>query len=605
MKNPKPVHLLYVPTMFCNMGCSYCYLGSQTDTILTKNEKSKIIKTLQKALLKISETNHLAFNVSLHGGEVTTLPKELLQELFDTINNHYVSNFDALNQIGFKKTTPHLKTNLYNFNRLYDLFNKNRVSVSASIDLPLSLHEKYRTTKTGKSTLDKTLKNLKLLANYPHKKKVSAVIYHEHIENIDQLVKDIWFIHNEVGFNMNNFNFMFGFESELNDLKFENKSKLDTKAIPDEMQVEFYNQLKKEFIGTELEEGFRGNWFDEFKPSYCTSALNCGEKFYLLQVDGEVHSCVRGQGVNPFHYGNILNDSFDEIVRRGSHQIKKVHQENDLHEDCQKCEYLYLCHTGCAFVKDQQNKGKSYTCLLQKEIYKDNPKSYPPMKERAVRENYRLKYTKEIHPHKMNDRDDKLIQNARKFIVPSDTSDEKNKLLEIIDNDKFLSVLYDTKSISLKIDDDEISLVSPIINSKRELFYLNQESKVSLRIEEAFFEANCKEIVRNTLHLQLLRDTKVTYGDEKREKQEHILTHQVFHNVLKKEEFDGKNFVIFDLMPLLGINSTLFLPKVLNNLFVTTNDLRTYHYAKQKANAYYHIQAINLPFANFEFFWEN
>ena len=40
-----------------------------------------------------------------------------------------------------------------------------------------------------------------------------------------------------------------------------------------------------------------------------------------------------------------------------------------------------------------------------------------------------------------------------------------------------------------------------------------------------------------------------------------------------------------------------------NNIFFTTSSLRDYHYTKQKNNAYYHIQAINLPFQNIELFY--
>ena len=40
-----------------------------------------------------------------------------------------------------------------------------------------------------------------------------------------------------------------------------------------------------------------------------------------------------------------------------------------------------------------------------------------------------------------------------------------------------------------------------------------------------------------------------------------------------------------------------------NNIFFTTSSLRDYHYLKQKNNAYYHIQAINLPFQNIEFYY--
>jgi uncharacterized protein len=40
-----------------------------------------------------------------------------------------------------------------------------------------------------------------------------------------------------------------------------------------------------------------------------------------------------------------------------------------------------------------------------------------------------------------------------------------------------------------------------------------------------------------------------------------------------------------------------------NNILFTTSSLRDYHYLKQKNNAYYHIQAINLPFQNIEFIY--
>jgi len=38
-----------------------------------------------------------------------------------------------------------------------------------------------------------------------------------------------------------------------------------------------------------------------------------------------------------------------------------------------------------------------------------------------------------------------------------------------------------------------------------------------------------------------------------------------------------------------------------NNLFFTTSALRDVHYAKQKNNAFYHMQAMDLPFQNIEF----
>ena len=104
-------------------------------------------------------------------------------------------------------------------------------------------------------------------------------------------IKDIWFVHRSLGFDMNNFNLMFAFASELNDADQGPNTLTPTTTA---QQLELYEILKKEFTGTELEDGLRRNWFDEFKPSYCTNAFNCGERFFLLQSDGSVYSCVRG-----------------------------------------------------------------------------------------------------------------------------------------------------------------------------------------------------------------------------------------------------------------------------------------------------------------------
>ena len=54
---------------------------------------------------------------------------------------------------------------------------------------------------------------------------------------------------------------------------------------------------------------------------------------------------------------------------------------------------------------------------------------------------------------------------------------------------------------------------------------------------------------------------------------------------------------------MLDVHQAHYRKGVRNNLFFTTFFLREYHYQKQRSNAFYHIQAINLPFQNFEFYY--
>lgn len=596
----KHIHLLYVPTIHCNLGCQYCYLGSLTDVKLNPKQEQKCVETLQYTLSKCIESGVLPFNVSLHGGEVTTLQPNTLEQLYGIISNHYLTYMDHLMANNFKKNSPHIKTNLFNFDRLYDQMLKHKVSISASIDLPLSLHDKYRTTKKGRSTLKKTLQNLKLLSQYPHSAKISTTLFQEHFELADEIIEDIWYIHNEIGFDMNQFNFMFGFNSALNDEKMDAHNMSVVDQVNEQQQVSFYEKMKGAFLGTELEYGFRKNWFDEFTPSYCTSSINCGERFYLLQENGDVYSCVRGQGVEPFHYGNVYENSIEEILSSGKSKIQNIHEDHGYHEDCQKCEYLHLCHTGCPFVKHESKSGKSYTCALQKSIYKDNPLTYPaaPAAEdqKAIAKDYQF----EVHSHSIQaDEIDERIA----FRVPLELQEKSNQLNSIIDEDAVLKELYHSDNFKLFINEDQVDLQSQILKTQREIYNLFDDDKVVLCIKKHVFDIESKSALTNTLHLQLLRDTKVVYGDEQRTKQEHIFTYQLYQNQLTEKTIEGEEYLVADLTPLLNVHTPYFKNQILNNLFITTSALRDYHYKKQKENAFYHIQAINLPFQNFEFYW--
>ena len=85
--------------------------------------------------------------------------------------------------------------------------------------------------------------------------------------------------------------------------------------------------MHEEFDGTDLDYGVNGPWFDEFGPGYCTNCDNCGEKFFLLEKNGDIYSCVRGQKNPNFYYGNIYNDSVEQILKNAMDKIYKIHNK--------------------------------------------------------------------------------------------------------------------------------------------------------------------------------------------------------------------------------------------------------------------------------------
>lgn len=573
-QNIKYIHLLYVPTMACNMECKYCYLEENT-----KDEKTahKALETLEYAVSKFKESNVIPFNISLHGGEVTTLDKDTFRNIIKFISEYYQKNKEIITRGGFKMGTPHIKTNLYDLEKHIDTIKKFNVSISGSLDLPLSLHDKYRITKGNKKTLERVLKNIDLLKDIPNKKKVSATIFKEHYKYIDEIIKDIKYLHKNTCLDMNDFNFMIGFDYNSNGI---------LHHITEEEQVAFYNRMHQEFDGTDLDAGVNGPWFDEFGPGYCTNCDNCGEKFFLLEKNGDIYSCVRGQKNKDYYYGNIYTDSVEKILQTAQSKIFINHNKLPFNEECSKCGYLYLCKTGCPFVKNTYKTNKSYTCLLQQQMYKD--RGY-------LKDEYNEEFVYHYVSTMRNIDPTKYIPESKKTDYPS--------LIDLIKKDQKLKYIYAEDVFILKVDDEEYHLSSQILKKSRDIIYITKNSKVTIYMKKRLINEECDYPDNNSLYIMLLSGNLVTYGDEDRTKQSHIATSQIYKCVLDNRPSDKEKYYAYDITSLIAEYKKELSKDNPNNIFFTTSSLRDYHYLKQKNNAYYHIQAINLPFQNIEFYY--
>lgn len=570
------IHLLYVPTMACNMACKYCYLEDNT---YDESCSYKALDTLKYAVNKFRESEVIPFNISLHGGEVTTLSHDDFYDLVEYISDYYNENRDLISNAGFRVGVPHIKTNLYGIDKHIDTIKKFNVSVSGSLDLPFSLHRKYRVTKGGKDTLDKIFKNIELLEDIPNKKKVSSTIFKEHYNHIDEIIEDIKYLNKNSCLDMNDFNFMIGFDYNSNGM---------LHHLTEEEQVEFYNRMHKEFDGTDLDSGVNGAWFDEFGPEYCSNCDNCGEKFFLLERNGDIYSCVRGQKNKDYYYGNIYKDSVESILNTAINKIFINHNKLPFNEECKNCGYLYLCKTGCPFVKNNYNSNKSYTCLLQKKMYEDRNYLKDEYNDESVYQYINKMRTDDIR---------KYIPNTNK------NNNDYPNLESMISSDKNLKYIYDSNSFILSVDGVLYNLESQIIKKTRDIVYFTKKSSIKIYMKKNLILENCDYSENNSLYIILLSGNLVTYGDEGRTKQRHISTKQIYKGVLDNTKSDMDDYYVYDISNFIKEFSLEYSDINENNLFFTTSALRDYHYLKQKNNAYYHIQAINLPFQNIEFYY--
>ncbi|EAK5192476.1 radical SAM protein [Campylobacter coli] len=577
--------LTFVPNSYCNFACSYCYLGKLTER---KEKTTDMAEQFKKIAKKLKDDGVIITEVILHGAELSASPYEHVKELLKAIDEYKKENHFLIRVLSKDSKKGHhyihLKTNLYFLDRFFELFKKYEVGISASIDLPLRFHEKYRVLKSGKSTLEKTLKMIELLSAYPYFKQISTTMTKEHL-NVDEFIRDVYKLES-LGFDMaSDFYIMFTYQSA--------NAQGDFQMPSDEDMLSFYKNLREKLKDTKYSFALEHFWFKEFLGGYCTNCTNCGDNL-LIQKNGDVYVCHRSQALNELRAGNIFNENYESLKIRNITNIRILENSLKLHKDCLKCDYFHLCKASCTIERNDTKLGKSYTCALQKAIYKNNAEFFKADKTLAE-----ISLDEFLRQNQTN--------NYKSFLIPNlslEFRESKNSLENIINDDEILQKLYLKDNFLISVN-DELALLDFEKDALYKSFKISSKDNIKLLIKKEVFDYSTKETLSNFIYMSLLGGEAKVYGDEKREKTLHIETKHLYLEKLLNESLELEGYLIYDISSFLKENSRLYSLNHKNFIFFTTKALREYHYEKQAKNAFYHAQTINLPFLRFEFTWED
>ncbi|EIX0430031.1 radical SAM protein [Campylobacter coli] len=577
--------LTFVPNSYCNFACSYCYLGKLTER---KEKTTDMAEQFKKIAKKLKDDGVIITEVILHGAELSASPYEHVKELLKAIDEYKKENHFLIRVLSKDSKKGHhyihLKTNLYFLDRFFELFKKYEVGISASIDLPLRFHEKYRVLKSGKSTLEKTLKMIELLSAYPYFKQISTTMTKEHL-NVDEFIRDVYKLES-LGFDMaSDFYIMFTYQSA--------NAQGDFQMPSDEDMLSFYKNLREKLKDTKYSFALEHFWFKEFLGGYCTNCTNCDDNL-LIQKNGDVYVCHRSQALNELRAGNIFNENYESLKIRNITNIRILENSLKLHKDCLECDYFHLCKASCTIERNDTKLGKSYTCALQKAIYKNNAEFFKADKTLAE-----ISLDEFLRQNQTN--------NYKSFLIPNlslEFRESKNSLENIINDDEILQKLYLKDNFLISVN-DELALLDFEKDALYKSFKISSKDNIKLLIKKEVFDYSTKETLSNFIYMSLLGGEAKVYGDEKREKTLHIETKHLYLEKLLNESLELEGYLIYDISSFLKENSRLYSLNHKNFIFFTTKALREYHYEKQAKNAFYHAQTINLPFLRFEFTWED
>jgi uncharacterized protein len=147
-----PVQLLiFQPSPFCNLNCSYCYLPDRQDKRVMDVD---IVRTTVRRLRE-EKLLEPAVSIIWHAGEPTVVRRERYAEYFAAIKEILGDSCEVVH---------HFQTNATLIDDQWcDFIKEHQIAVGVSIDGPDYVHDYSRKSWSGRGTLEKTLRGIKAL----------------------------------------------------------------------------------------------------------------------------------------------------------------------------------------------------------------------------------------------------------------------------------------------------------------------------------------------------------------------------------------------------------------------------------------------------------
>ncbi|HVZ09552.1 cyclophane-forming radical SAM/SPASM peptide maturase GrrM/OscB [Rhodopila sp.] len=151
---PRIDTLVLQPTPFCNIACTYCYLPNRSDRAVMAPD------TIRAAFRRVFESGWCEpeLTVIWHAGEPLVLPVDYYRVAFALIEELRPPPIRLRHAV---QTNGMLVTPGW-----CALFREHDVGVGVSIDGPRPLHDRYRKTRNGAGTFDRTMQGIRLLREH-------------------------------------------------------------------------------------------------------------------------------------------------------------------------------------------------------------------------------------------------------------------------------------------------------------------------------------------------------------------------------------------------------------------------------------------------------
>lgn len=350
------LYLTIVPTMNCNMRCSYCFQNDDGLARISKDMCNKVIDFIRDLL-----TNKDSLHICWFGGEPLLALDEVIymsKKIIDMCNSKNIVYYSNIITNGYLLTNDIVK----------ELIDKCKISaVQITLDGLGERHDSKRILKNGDRSFDTIVKNIENICD-----DINVVIRvnvdNENILDIENLIDYLMIEKNLKG------KIVFGFSPVL---KFESKKDRYYNSYCNQNKYDKFNiDILKKISDMDTIENVSNAYFQ-------ASTVACSANIYdnfVIDPKGNLYKCLLTLG----HADEIVGNIDDALNNRETLMNKQHNRWLDIkwNESCHNCEVLPLCHSGCAFQKNKT--GQVFKCMERKNTFKDILKMYCKEFERSL-----------------------------------------------------------------------------------------------------------------------------------------------------------------------------------------------------------------------------
>jgi uncharacterized protein len=352
------LHMVVV-TLRCNQICNYCQASSKDDTARSYDmdvDTSRIVVDM------IFKSPSPSIKIEFQGGE-PLLNFAIVKEI--------VKYAEKTNKTKHKNLSFVLCTNLTLINHdILEYLKKHNVLISTSLDGPKTLHDANRIMRSGGSSYDKVIENLKLTRAVMGGENISALMTttNNNLGNLNQIIDE----YVELGFQG-------VFLRSLNPYgyaKIEHNEKLhydmDAFVTAYKNAIEYIITLNQK--GTYFVEYFATILLTRILTPFSTgfmdlqSPAGVGILGAIYDYNGDVYPSDEGRmlaamGDSHFCLGNVRRNTYGEIFYNPLLQ-KIIHNSCiEIVPECHSCAFQQFCGTDPIRAYSQQNDKNYFGCI--------------------------------------------------------------------------------------------------------------------------------------------------------------------------------------------------------------------------------------------------